>query len=384
MSTGNNTAILAFEDGSIFKGYAFGASKTICGESVFNTSVIGYQEVLTDPASAGQVVVMTAAEVGNYGINKEDDESDGVKLAGFVVRNLSAIHSNWRAEKSLDEYLKECEVPGISGVDIREIAAKIRDNGALKCCLSTEGISEADAIAKAKAFKGIDDENFVKEVSTKKAYHFDVDKFDSAPFTVPGTNLYNAARKTPLLKCAALDFGLRKSLLKKLSFAGFDVTVFPASTSAQEIEKFAPDAIFLAGGPGNPNILTEYHSVIKELIQKFPTFAVGLGHNLLANALGVKNTKLKFAHNSGNQPAKNLKNSAIKTVSQNNSYVADAQALEAAGAEICEINLNDNTVETFKIDSKKILSLQYYPDTSATKNTLNYFEYFYSMVAGKS
>lgn len=375
------TAVFALEDGSVFRGYAFGANKTVCGEAVFNTSMTGYQEVLTDPSYFGQIVTMTAVEIGNYGVNKADEESDGVKVRGFVVKNLSPITSSWRSEKSLNDYLLENGIPGISGVDTRAITKKLRSAGAMKACLSTENISDEEAVKKARQWSGLVGVDYVKEVTCKKPFHFDTDKIDVTPFTVKGTKLYNFNPTTPKFKCAAIDFGAKASIFKRLSFHGFDVTVFPAGTLAEEIIDFNPQSIFLSNGPGDPSAVDYAHKCVAKLIQKYPTFGICFGHQVITHAIGATTYKLKFGHRGGNQPVKNLENGLVSITSQNHGFASDAKAVENAGGIVTEINLNDNTVEGLRHKDLPVFSVQYHPEAAPGPNDADkLFTDFYYLV----
>lgn len=362
------TAILALEDGSVFKGRAFGAKKTVVGEAVFNTSMTGYQEVLTDPSYFGQIVTMTAVEVGNYGVNKADEESDGIKVRGFVVREVSPIPSSWRSEQSIQEYLEKGGVPAISGVDTRAITKKLRSAGAMKACLSTEGISAEEAVAKACGWEGLVGIDYVREVTCKTPYKFDVDGEILKPFTVEGTTLYNFKRTAPLFKCAAIDYGAKTSIFKRLAFHGFDVTVFPADTPAEKIVEFSPDAVFLSNGPGDPSAVHYAHECVSKLIQKYPTFGICLGHQIITHAIGAHTYKLKFGHRGGNQPVKNLETGIVSITSQNHGFAADAKTVENAGAIVTEINLNDNTVEGLRHKDLPVFSVQYHPEAAPGPN----------------
>lgn len=362
------TAILALEDGSVFRGRAFGAKKTVVGEAVFNTSMTGYQEVLTDPSYFGQIVTMTAVEVGNYGVNKADEESDGIKVKGFVVREVSPIPSSWRSEQSLQEYLEKGGVPAISGVDTRAITKKLRSVGAMKACLSTEGISAEEAVAKARGWEGLVGVDYVKEVSCKAPYKFDVDGEILKPFAVEGTTLYNFKRTTPLFKCAAIDYGAKTSIFKRLAFHGFDVTVFPADTPAEKIVEFSPEAVFLSNGPGDPSAVHYAHECVSKLIRKYPTFGICLGHQIITHAIGAHTYKLKFGHRGGNQPVKNLETGIVSITSQNHGFAADAKSVENAGAIVTEINLNDNTVEGLRHKDLPVFSVQYHPEAAPGPN----------------
>ena len=379
------TAIFALEDGSVFKGRAFGAEKTVVGEAVFNTSMTGYQEVLTDPSYFGQIVAMTAVEIGNYGVNKADEESDGIKVAGFVVREISPVPSSWRSEMPLQEYLKNGGIPGISGVDTRAITRKIRDAGALKACLSTEGISPEEAVARARGWEGLVGVDYVREVSCKKPYRFSETEEELKPFTVSGTSLYNSERTKPLFKCAAIDYGAKTSIFRRLSFHGFDVTVFPASTSAEEILEFAPQGLFLSNGPGDPAAVGYAHKTVARLIREIPTFGICFGHQVITHAIGAKTYKLKFGHRGSNQPVKNLETGKVSITSQNHGFAADAESVEKCGGIVTEINLNDNTVEGLRHKDYPVFSVQYHPEAAPGPNDADgLFADFYKFVEKNS
>lgn len=375
------TAILALEDGSVYKGRAFGAKKTVVGEAVFNTSMTGYQEVLTDPSYFGQIVTMTAVEIGNYGVNKADEESDGIKVRGFVVREVSPVSSSWRAEQTIQEYLEQGGVPAISGVDTRAITKKLRSVGAMKACLSTEGISAEEAVAKARGWAGLVGVDYVREVSRKTPCKFDWSDEMLKPFTVEGTSLYNFERTKPVFKCAAIDYGAKTSIFKKLAFHGFDVTIFPADAPAEQIEEFAPDAVFLSNGPGDPSAVSYAHKCVSRLIKKYPTFGICLGHQIITHAIGAKTYKLKFGHRGGNQPVKNLETGIVSITSQNHGFAADAKSIENAGGIVTEINLNDETVEGLRLKDYPVFSVQYHPEAAPGPNDADpLFENFHELV----
>lgn len=380
MST-EKTAVYALEDGSAFVGRAEGASKTVVGEAVFNTSMTGYQEILTDPSYFGQIVAMTAVEIGNYGTNPDDDESDGVKAAGFVVRELSPIASSWRSRTPLQEYLLAAGIPAISGVDTRAIAKKIRSAGAMRACLSTEGISVDEAVARARAWSGLEGLDYVKEVTCKEPFDFRATDESCAPFSIPGTALYSSKRRKPLFRCAAIDFGAKKSIYEKLSFHGFDVRVFPADAPADVIEKYAPDGLFLSNGPGDPSAVPYAHETVAKLMRKYPTFGICFGHQVVAHALGAHTFKLKFGHRGGNQPVKNLETGKVSITSQNHGFAADAESVEKNGAIVTEINLNDGTVEGLRLKDFPVFSVQYHPEAAPGPNDADaLFSDFYEMV----
>lgn len=382
MANSTRTGLIAFEDGTVFRGRAFGAEATNVGEACFNTSMTGYQEILTDPSYFSQIVTMTAVQIGNYGISPDDVESDGPKVKGFIVREVSPVASNWRSHKSIQDYLAEAGIPGIEGVDTRAITKKLRVSGALKACISTEDISEEEAVKRAQEFGGLVGVDFVKEVTAKEAYHWDPEMEQSTPFTVVGTDLKGEQAEKPRYKVAALDFGAKYSIYRKLQHHGFDVHVFPASTSADEIRAFKPDGVFLSNGPGDPGAVDYAHATVKDLIEEYPTFGICLGHQIITHALGAKTFKLKFGHRGGNQPVKNLETGKVSITSQNHGFASTREELEKAGAVVTEINLNDETVEGLRLKDKPVFSVQYHPEAAPGPNDADpLFVDFYEMVA---
>ena len=384
MAQTTRTGLIAFEDGTVFRGSAFGALATNVGEACFNTSMTGYQEILTDPSYFSQIVSMTAVQIGNYGICPDDVESDGPKVKGFIVREVSPVASNWRSNISIQDYLKEAGVPGVEGVDTRAITKKLRVSGALKACISTEEITEEEAIKRAREFGGLIGVDFVKEVTAKESYRWDPEMKQSNPFTVVGTDLRTKDDRTkkPRFKVAALDFGGKLSIYRKLQHHGFDVHVFPASTAAAEINAFKPDAVFLSNGPGDPGAVDYAHATVKELIEDYPTFGICLGHQIITHALGAKTFKLKFGHRGGNQPVKNLETGKVYITAQNHGFASTREELEKAGAIVTEINLNDHTVEGLRLEDKPVFSVQYHPEAAPGPNDADaLFVDFYNMVS---
>ncbi|MBN2069697.1 MAG: glutamine-hydrolyzing carbamoyl-phosphate synthase small subunit [Opitutales bacterium] len=375
------SGVLALEDGSVFRGRAFGATATVLGEAVFNTAMTGYQEVITDPSYTGQIITMTTPQIGNYGINPEDVESDGVKVAGFVVRDLSPIASNWRSRISLPDYLSQYGVPGLTGVDTRAITKKLRVTGAMNACLSTEDISDEEAVAKARAWEGIVGIDYVKLVSAKSIYKWDASMGDPTPFTVPGTLLEPSVLERKRYHVVALDFGAKYNIFRKLSYHGFDVTVVPADTPAEAIKELKPQGIFLSNGPGDPDPLIYAHKTAAELIQHYPTFGICMGNHILTHALGAKTFKLKFGHRGANQPVKNLITGKVSITSQNHGFAATPEDLANRGAEVTEINLNDGTVEGLRHKDLPVFSVQYHPEASPGPHDSDpLFEEFYQLV----
>lgn len=384
MAKTTQTGIIAFEDGTIFRGRAFGAVATNVGEACFNTSMTGYQEILTDPSYFSQIVTMTAVQIGNYGICPDDVESDGPKVKGFIVREVSPVSSNWRSNTSIQDYLAEAGIPGIEGVDTRAITKKLRVSGAMKACISTEDISDEEAVKRAQGFSGLEGVDFVKEVTAKETYQWDPEMKQSTPFTVVGTDLRLNDDKTekPRFKVAAMDFGGKFSIYRKLQHHGFDVHVFPATASVEEIKAIKPDGVFLSNGPGDPSAVDYAHKTVKSLIEEFPTFGICLGHQIITHALGAKTFKLKFGHRGGNQPVKNIETGKVSITAQNHGFASTREELEKAGAIVTEINLNDETVEGLRLKDKPVFSVQYHPEAAPGPNDADaLFVDFYNMVA---
>ena len=375
-------AILALEDGSVFKGFSFGAKTTVEGEAVFNTGMTGYQETLTDPSYYGQIVTMTAPQIGNYGVNEEDEESDGPKVRGFVVRELSPVVSNWRATQSLGDYLKNHGIPGISGVDTRAITKRLRIHGALKACISTENISDEQALKRARDWTGIVGKDFVKEVSCKESYTWDSSGEKSQPFTVIGTQLPSTFKQECTHRIVAFDYGAKRAIYKNLRRFGFEVIVLPAHSSAEDAISHNPDAIFLSNGPGDPSALDYAHKTIQSLLSDYPIFGICLGHQVLTHAIGAKTYKLKFGHRGGNQPVKNIETEKVAITSQNHGFAADKAKLEEMGAIVTEYNLNDQTVSGMRLKDRPVFSVQYHPEASPGPNDANHlFQVFYQLVS---
>ena len=379
------SGILALDDGTIYRGRPFGAATTSVGELCFNTSITGYQEILTDPSYFSQIVTMTASQIGNCGVNWDDVESDSPKVKGFVVREISPVTSNWRSRQSVQDYLAEAGIPGLEGVDTRAITKRLRIAGAMNACISAEGISDAEAVERAKRFGGLAGVDFVKDVTAQKAYRWDTEPSQSIPFTVTGTQIGSIASPEKRYKVAALDFGAKYSIYRKLQRHGFDVHVFPATTPATVIREFCPDGVFLSNGPGDPAAVGYAHKTVKELIQRYPTFGICLGHQIITHALGAKTFKLKFGHRGGNQPVKNLETGKVSITSQNHGFASTREELERVGAIITEINLNDDTVEGLRLKDRPVFSVQYHPEAAPGPNDADpLFADFYKLVARRA
>jgi carbamoyl-phosphate synthase small subunit len=365
-------AALALADGTVFHGRAFGARTVRSGEVVFNTSLMGYQEIATDPSYAGQIVTMTYTQIGNVGVNSADDESRGPFLSGFVVKEIFDAPSNYRSEGTLDAKLAEAGVPGISGVDTRALVRRIRDGGAQVGVLSTDPAlqDDADLVSRARSAPGLDGHDWVAKVTCDVAYAF-------AEGTWPGIDgqIPRRARPERKLKIVAYDFGVKRNILRLLVEQGFDVTVVPATTPAAEALAMAPDGIFLSNGPGDPAAVAGVQPIVRELVQQKPVFGICLGHQILGLALGGTTHKLKFGHHGGNQPGKDLSTGKVAICAENHGYAVDADSLRDAGepVEITHVNLNDGTVEGLAHSSRPLFSVQYHPEASPGPHDASYF-----------
>lgn len=363
-------AILALEDGSIFHGGGFGARASACGEVCFNTSMTGYQEILTDPSYKGQIVTMTYPLIGNYGVNSQDVESWRPHVGGFVIRELSPVISNWRADYSLSDYLEKNGIPGIQGIDTRALTKKLRVSGAMKGFISTEDISDKEAVERARNWKGIVGVDYVKEVTHKEAFLWDEKDEQSGSFSlVQGTRtddprLVRDKLPTADIPIVAYDFGMKYNILRRLRQQGFKVQVVPATTPASEALKYKPAGIFLSNGPGDPSALGYAVKAAKDLVDSgIPIFGICLGHQILGQAFGGKTFKLKFGHRGGNQPVKDLETGKVEITSQNHGFAVDANSLPPEVV-VNRINLNDQTVEGMRHKKKPIYCVQYHPEAS--------------------
>jgi carbamoyl-phosphate synthase small subunit len=362
-------AVLALEDGSVFHGEGFGARASACGEVCFNTSMTGYQEILTDPSYKGQIVTMTYPLIGNYGVNEVDVESWRPHVAGFVIRELSPTVSNWRADFSLAEYLERNGIPGMQGVDTRALTKKLRVRGALNGFISTEGVSDGEAVKRAKEFVfiGVD---YVKEVTHKSAFRWDEKDEQSASFKLAIGNERAHAREqceplpTADIPIVAYDFGMKYNILRRLRQHGFRTQVVPATTPAAEALKHKPAGVFLSNGPGDPAALGYAVQAVSDLVKTgIPIFGICLGHQILGQALGGRTFKLKFGHRGANQPVKDLESGRVEITAQNHGFAVDATTLPPEVV-VDRINLNDQTVEGLRHKSKPIFCVQYHPEAS--------------------
>lgn len=345
--------ILALEDGTIFKGRAFGASGESFGEVVFNTSMAGYQEILTDPSYKGQIVAMTYPLIGNYGVNEDDVESYRPFVEGFVVKEYSKIASNWRAKKPLGDYLKENKIIGIEGIDTRALTLHIRKAGAMKAVLSTEDLNEPSLIQKAKNSSGLVGADLVKEVTVEKKY------------------IWSPQNKKKF-KVACLDCGIKYNSLRELLGHGCQVIVLPAGATSKEILDLKPDGVLLSNGPGDPAAVTYVIKTVQELLGKVPIFGICLGQQMLGLAMGGKTYKLKFGHHGANHPVKDLRSGKVAITVQNHGFCVDIGSLNKKDIEITHVNLNDNTLEGFRYKKLPVFSVQFHPEASPGPNDAKY------------
>jgi carbamoyl-phosphate synthase small subunit len=393
-----NEAILALEDGRVFRGRAWGAQAERTGEIVFNTSLTGYQEILTDPSYAGQIVAMTYTEIGNYGVNAEDVESRRPFVEGFVVRECSEVTSNWRAQMSLDEYLKRHGIVGICDIDTRALVRHIREKGAMRACISSVDLDERSVVEKARSAPAMLGRNLVDAVTCGDIYEWTpsvekqvVGEFSGAasgtsgernPVTALGQETAPRTSETEdgePLHVVAYDFGVKYYILRHLAALGCRVTVVPAHTSADDVLSLAPDGIFLSNGPGDPAALEKIVSEVRKLFGAAPMFGICLGHQIIGAALGGKTFKLKFGHRGGNQPIKNLRTGRVEIAAHNHGFAVDPDSLDKDEVELTHFNLNDGTLAGLSHRGLPVFSVQYHPEAGPGPHDSTYL--FHEFVA---
>ena len=355
----SNSAILLLADGRIFEGKSFGYQGETTGEVCFNTGMTGYQEILTDPSYCKQIVTMTSPHIGNYGINEEDIESENIQVAGFVIKEETMTPSNWRSTQSLGEYLKKNKIVGIKEIDTRSLTRHIRDKGAMNGIISSKDLDIQSLDKKLKKFPDMNGLDLAKDVTTQKKYKW------------PGKGQY---------KVAVIDFGIKKNILRLLSDAGCELTVFPASIKAEDILSFEPDGVFLSNGPGDPLAVTYGIETVKKLLGKVPLFGICLGHQILALALGASTFKLKFGHRGINHPVRNNEKNTVEITSQNHGFAVDLDSLPP-NVISTHINLNDNTSGGIRCTDIPAFSVQYHPESSPGPHDSRYlFNQFIEMM----
>lgn len=367
-------AILLLEDGTVFEGVGFGAKGQKCGEVVFNTSMTGYQEILTDPSYNEQIITMTYPLIGNYGTNKADTESRKLFASGFIVKENCNYPSNWRNKNSLSDYLKKNNVVGLEGIDTRKLVKHIRTEGAMRGIISSMRFGKKSLMKKLEQYPGLVNRDIVKDVTVKNPYRWNKGVFDV---------LTGRQQKSQLkYKVVALDFGIKQNILRLLCSHGCDVSVVPAKTTAKEVLAQRPDGVFLSNGPGDPAPVSYAIETAKKLLGKVPVFGICLGHQILALALGGKTYKLKFGHRGANHPVKHLKTGRIEITSQNHGFCVDMDSLKNRDVELTHINLNDNTLEGLRCKRYLAFSVQYHPEASPGPHDSNYlFETFIKLMA---
>jgi carbamoyl-phosphate synthase small subunit len=364
-------ALLAMEDGTIYRGFGFGAEADGAGEIVFNTAITGYQEIITDPSYRGQIVTMTAPEIGNVGVNAVDFESARPWCAGFVVRDLSPAVSNWRAAGGLHALLRDANVAGITGIDTRAVTRRIRLSGAQRAVITRDVRDPAGAVSRARRHPSLEGRDLVREVTTDKPYTWDETVWAGPrPGDPVGSPFADAPPKRH--RVVAYDFGMKRGILRRLRSSGCDVTVVPAATTAKDVLSLKPDGVFLSNGPGDPAAVGYAVESARELCaSKLPIFGICLGHQLLGLALGGKTYKLKFGHHGANHPVMDLGTQKVEITSQNHGFAVDVDSMEGR-AVLSHVSLNDKTVEGMRHDALPIFSVQYHPEASPGPNDASY------------
>ncbi len=370
----SGVAQLVLADGTAYRGEAFGARAEVSGELVFHTGMTGYQEILTDPSYAGQIVCMTYPEIGNTGTNSDDEESRGLFLRGFAVRDHVDFPSSWRSTESLDAYLRRHGVPGISGIDTRALVRRLRSLGATNAVLAHGDVSLAELRARVASAPSMLGQNLVDGVTCAAPYRWTEPKRWGAPAAIPA----------PRYRVIAYDYGAKRNILRELCSTGFDVTVVPAAFPARDALALEPDAVFLSNGPGDPEAVTYAIPIVRELLTRKPTFGICLGHQILGLALGGRTRKLRFGHHGANQPAKDLVTGRVMIASENHGFAVDVDSLaHDPDVEITHLNLNDQTVEGLRHRRLPLFSVQYHPEACPGPHDLGYlFARFRALVEG--
>jgi carbamoyl-phosphate synthase small subunit len=367
-------ATLALADGTVFRGWGFGAEGVTVGEVVFNTCMTGYQEVLTDPSYHRQIVVMTPVQIGNTGVNRRDEESERPRVAGFAVRESSTVTSNWRSEEGMEPWLARYGIIGIEGLDTRALTRHIRDYGAQAGAIGTGDVDEEKLVERARSWGSMEGKDLVAEVTHSGSY-----SWEEGPYH-PLTGFSDTSGN---LHVVALDYGIKRNILRELSGVGCRVTVVPANTSAERILELEPDGVFLSNGPGDPEPVKYAITAVKDLLGNVPVFGICLGHQILGLALGGITYKLKFGHHGGNHPVKDMVTGKVEITSQNHGFVVDPDSLVAAGqkVEVTHINLNDQTVEGIRHLEIPAFSVQYHPEAAPGPHDAHYlFHRFVEMM----
>jgi carbamoyl-phosphate synthase small subunit len=369
-------AILALEDGRVFRGKGYGAKGECSGEVVFNTSITGYQEIFTDPSYAGQIVVLTNPEIGNYGTNPEDNESQRPYIEGLIVREFSKVSSNWRSQQVTDEFMEQFRIPVLADIDTRSLVRHLRDNGVMRGVISTLEEDTDKLVAKARAIPKMDGQDLAKVVSTNHTYVWETGERSHLPDEVVGVKDEPAR-----FHVVAYDFGIKHNILRKLRGEGCKVTVVPAQTTAEDVLALKPDGVFLSNGPGDPEPCTYAVDNIRRLMGRQPIFGICLGHQIAGIALGGKTFKLKFGHHGGNHPVKQLSSGKIEITAHNHNFAVDPDSLPQSEVELTHMDLNDNTLEGMRHRNLPLFTVQYHPEAAPGPHDSHYlFKDFVKMM----
>ncbi len=374
-----NSAILALEDGSVFHGRSFGAPVERSGEVVFNTALTGYQEVFTDPSYAGQIVILTNPQIGNYGTNVGDNEAAHPFIEGLVVREFSSLASNWRSDDAANHFLSASSIPIVSDLDTRALVRHLRSKGVMRGVLSAAASDPAALVEKARNIPTMAGLDLASRVTTRERYEWTAPVDPCSPSEIVGR------ASEPALHVVAYDYGIKRNILRRLAHVGCRVTVVPALTSAEDVLSLNPDGIFLSNGPGDPEPLVPQVNNIRKLIGKKPIFGICLGHQLLGLACGGKTFKLKFGHRGINHPVRNELNQKVEITSHNHGFAVDPDSLNLNDVEVTHINLNDQTLEGFRHRHHPVYCVQYHPEAAPGPHDSHYlFDDFVSLMRGQS
>jgi carbamoyl-phosphate synthase small subunit len=359
-------AVLALEDGTVFEGISFGAPAERTGEVVFNTAITGYQEIFTDPSYSGQIVVLTNPQIGNYGANTGDSEAGIPHIEGLVVREISPVASNWRADNKAENFLAQHGIPVIAEVDTRKLVRLLRERGAMRGVIAVGNGDSAEAVSMARSAPPMTGQNLISKVSTRSKYEW-----------TRGLQAVSVSDKLerveePRFHVVAYDFGIKRNILRHLVQIGSRVTVIPANTTSEDVLSLKPDGVFLSNGPGDPEPLTHQSAQVKKLIGKVPVFGICLGHQILGLALGGRTYKLKFGHHGANHPVLNRLTGKVEITSQNHGFAVDPDSLQDSEIELTHVNLNDQTVEGFRHRSEPVFCVQYHPEAAPGPHDSHY------------